>query len=307
MVRHPSLVLLAAALAPTFVACAIDPGSGSDQGSEPAAQTSEAVGGTVQNLCGPNYWTQLQFRSIEADPDGHVQVRLCVPSQGDFFRIDDQAVGGWDTPYDNKSGQLDLYNVGGGFYHQFTAAHCYNSGYCWGATPPALVYNPFPDTNWVDTDSWSGWGTAPYDNGFPTGIETLSDGTRRNIFSCAVVFNGTTQVGKASAAAPGGCWFGYGGREQFVTGGMVLEGTSRQFVFQQWLPAANFMGVHPVQAGMEPNNNEYICHAPFVNPITHLTDTVPGKTVGSTCNISWGGREYPIDPSWNFVEILNEL
>ena len=236
-----------------------------------------------------------------------MQFRLCVPSWGDHFAIRDLAVGGWGTWYDNRSGQLDLYNVGGGFYHQFTAAPCSSllGGTCGADTPPAFVYNPFPDTNWVDTQQVRG--TAPYDNGFPTGVETLSDGTRRNIFSCAVMFDGTTQVGKASAAAPGGCWFGCGGGEQFVTGGMVLEGASRPLVWQQWLPSANFMGVHPVQAGIEPNNNEYICHAPFVNPITHLTDTLPGKTVGRTCNISWGFREFPVDPSTSFVEILNEL
>lgn len=119
-------------------------------------------------------------------------------------------------------------------------------------------------------------------------------------------FNGTTQVGKAARAAPGLCFFGYGGGEQIIPHGVVLQGSSRALGWVQWYPQFQFMGGKPVSAGIEPGNTEYVCRAPFLNPVTHKVDTVPGKTVGQTCNISWGGREYAVDPRFNRVEILNE-
>jgi hypothetical protein len=248
------------------------------------------------------------LQALEADPAGHMQVRICVPSWGAWFNIRYWALPSWATQVENQSGTLDVYGIGIGAYFTAEAEGCEGDGpygsNCTQWSPTASVYVPFEWTNWLDTDQVPG--TAAYDGALQAGTESFADGTRRPLNVCAVSFNGTTQVGKAAREAPGLCFFGYGGGEQIIPHGVVLQGSSRTLGWVQWYPQFNFMGGNPVSAGIEPGNTEYVCRAPFLNPISHQIDTVPGKTVGRTCNISWGGHEYPVDPTVNRVEILNE-
>jgi hypothetical protein len=305
--RHRTILASVLSLSSALAGCAVD-ATGNPDG-ERTSRSSEAIGGTVNTVCTPaSHSDQLQIESVEADPDGHMQVRLCVPFPASYFLIQDTAVGGGYVDYDNESGTLDLYGRTSGAHHAFIAEACDSliggPADCLGWTAPSFVYNPFAWTLWTDTDQVTG--TAPYDSALPVGTESMPDGSTRTLVSCAVMFHGTTQVGKGVRDAPGLCFFGWAGGEQIIGGSMVLQGASRPLVFQQWLPAANFLGVNPVRAGLEPNNTEYVCRAPLFNPVTGKVDTLPGKTVGSTCNVSWGGNEFPVDPATSFVEILNE-
>ena len=233
-----------------------------------------------------------------------------MPSRGDFFNILQTETGsGYPSrTFQNKSGTLNMTNQGVGAYLEFKAEPCYSTwsgSSCTGVwTPSAFVYASVPGTFWSDVDQHGGPGPGD----FQSGTESLPGGGTRALYSCAVLFNGTTQVGKGFQDAPGLCFFGYGGGEQIIPHGMVLEApidTAHRLYWQRWVTSARYMGPHPISAGIEPNNTEYICQAPFVNPNTGLTDRVPGKTVGGTCNISWGGREYAVDGALNDVEILN--
>lgn len=306
ILRHPHL-LLAVALSPSLVGCAIDPGAG---GSEPASQSSQALGGPVHQGCTPYPWS-VTIDSVVAYGNGDLVVQLCVPAPGNSFNVGDTPLNGPWQQWPNKSGRLDLYGMQVGNFHAFQAQSCWGGNVCSNWTPQAWIYNPFVGTTWLDLDQVKG--TAAYANALATGNELGPDGQPRPINTCAVRFTDagghmSTQVGKASASSPGLCWFGYGGGEPCVSGAMVLQnstGPTLQFV--QWRPNSVDMGPNPVAAGYEPGNTEYICHAPFWNKFTSHWDILPGKTVGGTCNISWGGQEIAVDHNTGAVEVLNAL
>lgn len=55
---------------------------------------------------------------------------------------------------------------------------------------------------------------------------------------------------------------------------------------ETWCPAE---GCQPVLAGVEHGENRFVCRAQYEGGVH------PGKTVAGRCNISYGGKEYPME------------
>lgn len=80
----------------------------------------------------------------------------------------------------------------------------------------------------------------------------------------------------------GNCLIGYGGKEQTIANYQVLINVS-----SSWKYSNNGYGA-ALDAGWENGHALFLCRASYRGGVH------PGKVVGDSCNISYGGREFPI-------------
>lgn len=99
------------------------------------------------------------------------------------------------------------------------------------------------------------------------------------LYVCRGNYNGGMHPGKLVG---GGCNFGWGGNEVRLAQYQVL--VSRAPL--NWVPSSNgYAPPNVVQGGYENGRPLAVCQTKY-NGGMH-----PGKLVGQTCNIGWGGRE----------------
>ncbi len=103
------------------------------------------------------------------------------------------------------------------------------------------------------------------------------------LFVCQSPFKGNVLPGKLFK---GLCHIGWNGREITSDDYRVLVGRHLD-----WLkPRKGRLPEDAVQGGFEKGMPVYVCHAAYYGHGVH-----PGKLVGRTCYITYGGREYPMD------------
>lgn len=109
-----------------------------------------------------------------------------------------------------------------------------------------------------------------------------------SLYVCRGNYNGAMHPGKLIG---GKCNIGWGGNEIRLGRYQVL--VSRRPL--NWIPAnGGFIPANAIQAGVENGKPLYVCQATF-NGGLH-----PGKLIGQTCNIGWGGKEI-LMPTYNVL------
>jgi len=102
----------------------------------------------------------------------------------------------------------------------------------------------------------------------------------QELYICHARYNGGMHPGKVVGE---NCDFGWGGNE-IVTSQFEILSSNAEY---DWVPAENgYIPRGAVIGGFENNGNPvFICQARFHGGMH------PGKIVGQSCNISWGGKE----------------
>lgn len=98
------------------------------------------------------------------------------------------------------------------------------------------------------------------------------------LFVCRGEYAGGIHPGKLVA---GRCNIGYGGREIRLSRYQVLVGQGPL----GWVAYNGFIPSNALPVGKERHRTLYACQAEYQGGMH------PGKVVGNTCNIGWGGRE----------------
>ncbi|HEY9881491.1 MAG TPA: DUF3421 domain-containing protein [Leptolyngbyaceae cyanobacterium] len=115
----------------------------------------------------------------------------------------------------------------------------------------------------------------------PEGAVLGGEGGGHKLYVCRANYQGGVHPGKT---VENNCNIGYGGQEILVPDYEVLVQPAS--VALQWRPSSN--GQVPettVLGGQEPGRALYICRASYQGAMH------PGKVVGSSCNIGYGGQE----------------
>lgn len=123
----------------------------------------------------------------------------------------------------------------------------------------------------------------PADTGYPLPPEAVVGGREFNrstpLYICRASYRGGVHPGKV---VDGRCNIAWGGQETSFNHYELLMSRARL----TWTPASNGYVPHrAIEGGFENGRPLYICQAHYRGGVH------PGKIVGSTCNIPWGGRE----------------
>jgi len=119
-------------------------------------------------------------------------------------------------------------------------------------------------------------------------VEGGYEQNKKVLYICKAFHKGAYHSGKVVGST---CNFGYGGKELTSKSYYVLTGKDRRDLRRfKWVSTAygkknRVRGYKPVSAGNEGNKTLYVCRA------RHDGGMHPGKVVGRTCNIGYGGRE----------------
>lgn len=104
----------------------------------------------------------------------------------------------------------------------------------------------------------------------------------RTLYVCKAAFQGGVHPGKI---VDGKCNITYGGREYPQDSFQIFVGSGYRWVY----PRSNAIPRNAVAGGYENGQPLFICQAPYARGIH------PGKIIGGSCNIGYGGLEIQID------------